>query len=833
MLRHLFVLLGLAFAPMLVHAQSLFDIDFGTGRSHPFDVQHIALDVRFNLDSDEVIGDVRHTLRSLQAGTHSICLDADSTMTVERALVDGRPAAYTLTGSTLCVDLNRTLGYDSVATLEIAYRVRPKRGLYFIHPDSTTPEFRPMIWTQGEAQDNHHWFPLYDYPNDLATTEVTMRVPTAWQALSNGTLVSTRANSDGTTTWHYQMNEPHAGYLVMVAAGDFLVTRDTTRGVPMAYYTDPGAPGRVAPTFGRTGDMLAFYEDYLGVPFPWNKYDQIVVDDFMYGGMENTTAVVLVHSLLVDSTERIDRPADGTIAHELAHQWFGDLVTARSWAHLWLHESFATWMQAFYFGHAYGPDEYAWIMYQNGLEGLESDETRGADPIVAGQGWVPNLYPRGSRVIHMLRATVGPEAFRRGLHEYLTRNAHRCAETHDLQVAMEDASGLDLDWFFREWLYRGGHPDYAVSTEYSDATLHMTVLQTQKHDSTGGRFVMPIPIELHFVDDHGNDRFVADTVVVANDTERFVFPTEREPDYVIFDAGDAVLKRVAFPRTTTQLLAQLRAPRMIDRYLAAEALAPSDDQSLTHLSWEGVTSSLQRAYQQEGSDHVRAAIVRAAARVVGESTAGNDAVGQALRLVVGAMDDRAIDVRKAAIEEAECVHDRVERAALLRRRLTDSSVSNRMAALEQLASMHADSLAGPLRDVRRAWGNRTDLIMRWVGAVAMAREKQFADDVARYAGPGYRGFARMASITALSRLDTMTPAMLEAYSAALRSPRKSLYATAAASISAHPLESVRGMLEGIRGDLSGEPRRSVDRLLGKSHATAESQDDVHEDDDAQ
>ncbi|MEO5931475.1 MAG: M1 family aminopeptidase [Candidatus Kapaibacterium sp.] len=800
MLRTSLILLALATICGSATAQSLFDrVTYKGARSHRFDVLHIAIDVHFDDPAREVIGTVNHTIRSLSADLAVVRLDAGENMTFSRMMVDGVPARYEHVGDTLLISLPKQKVYGDTFNISIDYRVKPIKGLYFIQPDSLAPRRRHQIWTQGEAEDNRYWVPIYDYPNDHATSEVTATVQGGWKALSNGRLVSTKNNADGTSTWHYSMEKPHASYLIMLAAGDYLVTRDSADGVPLEYWTYPDMPDRVIPTFGRTPDIIRYISRITGVPYPWNKYSQIFIANFMYGGMENTTATTLNDYALVDDRGLIDYNTDGLVAHEAAHMWYGDLVTNRSWGHLWLHESYATYLAARYNGYHQGDDAFLKEMYDNGISGVNADEQNGRDPLANGRGITPNVYQRGSRVLHMLNALVGEDMFWRSNRLYFQRMGYGNAETNDLKIAFEDATGINLDWFFDEWVYKAGYPAYKVEESYGKDSVKLRIRQTQGIDTLTGLFQMPVPIEFYL-----RGGVVRDTVWVAQADETFSFPIQERPRFTIFDAGDAILKTVSFRRSDEELVAQLEAPRMIDRFQAVKLLTARDSSLRDRDRLRRKSLAIRDAFLKEPSWYVRDEIVEATG--VLDTNVGMEIVMKALR-------DPSHDVRHTAVDHSYMISDKRVLAPLLRPLLADSSYAVVSSALGMLAAVDTSGLEAILRSIKGIRGRRDKLAYAWLNAESIAQYSTLVDYVVEYVSPDYTGSTRSQALVVLSRLDTITPGARSAIVRGLTDRSPVVRSSAGIAARKHLDKDMRAMLQDLRAQLTGDEKETVDKIL--------------------
>ncbi|NQV28155.1 MAG: HEAT repeat domain-containing protein [Rhodopirellula sp.] len=384
-------------------------------------------------------------------------------------------------------------------SIEIDYSVtNPATGLHFFAPTEKAPDIPLMVWSQGEPQANHYWFPCLDNSNERQSTELIVNVPTGIDVLSNGTLLSRKNLAEGQTTFHWKQEKEHVAYLVTLVAGRFSVATEEWRGKPVTYYVPENHQSDIQRTFGRTKPMLEFFSERFGIEYPWDKYAQVVVEQFTFGGMENTSATTLYHRALHDERAIVDSTPDWLIAHELAHQWWGDLVTCKDWSHLWLNEGFATYSESLWAEHALGRDERDWHLLEDSLAGRSGlTQTR---PIVdrhypnPGSMFDNRVYPKGAWVLHMLRSRLGDEDFFRGLQRYGTVMAYQTAETSDLRKTFERLYGLSLERFFGDWTERPGNPNLLVETEWQPQSkrLKVHVKQTQKEDV----FEIPVRIDV-------------------------------------------------------------------------------------------------------------------------------------------------------------------------------------------------------------------------------------------------------------------------------------------------------------------------------------------------
>ncbi|HEV2749556.1 MAG TPA: M1 family aminopeptidase [Gemmatimonadales bacterium] len=668
-------------------------------RSHDYDLVHQRIELKnFNWDSTSFDGRVTTTLVALKPGLDSLLLDAGKRLAVARVTdLRGAPLRSAAHGDTLVVYPARALAFHDTLRFTIEYhaRIENGRGLTFIRPDGL--EHRPQqIWSQGEDENNHFWFPTYDYPNDKATWELVATVPGEYTVVSNGRLVADRKNPGGTRTVSWRQDEPSSTYLVSLIVAPLVKLADRWggagggRGIPVEYYVYRADSARARRLFGVTPDMIDVYSRLTGVPYPWPKYAQTTVADF-FGGMENVSATTLV-DWLPDDRAYLDRPWYQwiLIPHELAHQWFGDYVTLENWANMWLNEGFAEFLPGQYWRGKLGPhaeDDYYLDEYR---QYLQIDQRRRM-PLAALAS--NNVYPKGALVLRMLLRYLGPERFWASIHLYLTRHALGNATTDDLRQAVLDATGENLAWFWEQWIYDAGHPQFAVTAAYDSATRKMalTVKQTQsdsgKADTTKStlKFQTPpafrMPITVRVGTEHGD--VVRRTELDAREQTIEIAGLSGPPTMVVFDDGNTILKELAFDQPTTWLAVQLRRdPDLWNRQWAIEQLAKrtADTAAAAALAWAATSADyfLTRA---------------GAAEALGAFPAAGGAP------LAAALRDTSAQVRRAAIAALGQIGG-ARVADLARATLHgDSSYEVRAAALTAL--VHADSTA---RDSAVVWG---------------------------------------------------------------------------------------------------------------------------------
>lgn len=546
-------------------------------RHYGYVVRHLRGDLRVNLDDRSVSGSVEYRLLSPSDGY--VDFDA-SEMRISGVRVDGSVVSFEYDGRLIRFPLSR--GEHSVV---IDYYAKPRKGLYFILPDDYYRDRRPVVWTQGESEDNHYWLPIPDYPSVKFTSELYITVPKPLIAVSNGVLVEVR-DLGSETMWHWRLDKPHSAYLVAFAAGEFDVIREDCGGLPIEHYVPKGMGVVARFSFHRTCDMLRFFSEYTGIEYPWPNYKHVAVPEFIYGGMENTTVTILTATTLHDEhahcpgsrfpcPDREDFTSDGLVAHELAHQWFGDYVTTRDWGNIWLNEAFATYLEALYTEHAKGREEFLYELHQN-LKAYLNELNRYSRPIVTRLYRDPeemfdrHTYEKGSLVLHTLRSLLGDEAFRRGISTYLGRHAYGNADTEDLRKAFEEASGRPLDWFFHQFVYSSGHPviKYSWSYDSSSRALRLSVSQTQGEDS--------YPVYRLFLEFEVKLPSGKVEVVRHEIEERSVsiyVPMPERPLYVCLDPEFKVAIKSTNPeKSLEEAIAELGSGSVVCRLEAVEAL---------------------------------------------------------------------------------------------------------------------------------------------------------------------------------------------------------------------------------------------------------------------
>ncbi|MCA6450885.1 MAG: M1 family metallopeptidase [Chitinophagaceae bacterium] len=548
------------------------------------DLVHTRLDARFDYNRSYLNGKVWLTLKPHFYATDSLQLDAKGMNIHKVELVRAGkniPLKYQYVDSlVLQIKLDRTYKKDENYVVYIDYTAKPDefktegsaaisdaKGLYFINPKGEEKDKPTQIWTQGETEASSVWIPTIDKTNQKTTQEFMLTVPAKYVTLSNGKMTAQKKNTDGTRTDTWVMELPHAPYLFFIGVGDFAVVKDSYKGKEVNYYVEKSYEKVARKIFGLTPEMMKFFsEKVTGVEFPWVKYSQMVGRDYVSGAMENTTATLHQESAQQNARELIDGNSwEGTIAHELFHQWFGDYVTAESWSNLTVNESFADYSQLLWLEYKYGADEAGFENYKEMQNYLGSAESRSKDLVRFFYRDKEDMfdlvsYQKGGRILHMLRNYVGDEAFFKSLNKYLTTNKFGNGNAHKLRLAFEEVTGKDLNWFFNQWYFGSGHPKLEISYGYDvpTQTASVYIKQTQPGDKL---FKLPVSIEVY----HGNSK-KRYTVWAENAADTFSFSVASKPDLINVDADKVLLAEKKDTKTLSEWIHQYTyAGKYLDR----------------------------------------------------------------------------------------------------------------------------------------------------------------------------------------------------------------------------------------------------------------------------
>jgi aminopeptidase N len=677
-------------------------------------IRHLKLDLRFDYERRHVEGVATFTILPINDGLTHFELDI-AEMAIKGVLLSSaagdplkspdqtngpisRRLEFETRPEKLEIELDRTYARGETLTIEVEYSCSPRKGLFFVEPDEAYPNKPRQIWSQGENEDAHWWFPCHDVTNQKMTTEMIATVKSNFFALSNGELVSVNENN-GARTYHWRQSQPHPAYLVTIVIGEYETLDDDFQELPITYYVYKDRVREGRRLFDATPRMIEFFGEKFGYAYPYPKYAQILVDDFLFGAMENTSASTFTDRCLLDDSATIDLSYDDIVAHELAHQWWGDLVTCKDWSHIWLNESFATYSEYLWREHSRGRDEARFALFQDFLTYLREDRTSHRRPIVFNRYRFSedvmdrHAYEKGACVLDMLRWELGDDAFFRTLARYLNKHAFENAETNDFKVAIEEATGRNLHWFFDQWLYGPGYPELEVSCDWrrEQNMLRISVKQVQESDDGARVFRFSVEVEIATAGPEQSpetDRRASYRIVVEKPEQDFYFPCESKPRMVLFDKGHRVFKVMRFEKSSQELIFQLtRAEDAIDRARAARELSAfkgeetanalreallGDDFfgvrmaaaiSLGEVGSGGARAALIEAYRLSKDSHVRRACVYALGNFKDEETI--DLLGEALgkdesyyvavaasRALAQIGGDKSYDILQASIPRA-------------------------------------------------------------------------------------------------------------------------------------------------------------------------------------
>jgi len=570
------------------------------------DLIHTKLAVSFNWEKAELYGKADIILRPYFYATNNLELNARGMDIHQVALVENgnkKPLDFTYDSLLITIALDKNYTRNDTLTIFIDYTAKPDdlktggsnaissdKGLYFINPKGEEKNKMPQIWTQGETESNSVWFPTVDASNQKMTNEIAITVAEKYATLSNGILINSEINGNGTRTDFWEMDQPHAPYLVMMAIGEYKVVKDKWRNIEVNYYVEEAFEPYAKDIFGLTPEMIEFYSNILGVDYPWQKYHQVVVRDYVSGAMENTSAVIFGDFVYQTKREMIDGSSgEDVIAHELFHHWFGDLVTCESWSNLPLNESFATYSEFLWNEYKHGNDKAAHGLQQDLSGYLSQAKQTGPKDMIRfdyedkEDMFDGHSYQKGGRILHMLRKYMGDEAFFASLKLYLDENKYTDVEMHQLRLACEKVTGEDLNWFFNQWFFAKGHPVLEINYEYNDSTKTQKVIVEQKQNfEEVPLYKLPFKIDIY-----ANGKKETKEVVVDKVMNVFEFKASSKPDLVNVDADKMLLCEKTDNHKSTEEWAFLYQPtanygalkmNYLDKYEAISKLQKSKEE---------------------------------------------------------------------------------------------------------------------------------------------------------------------------------------------------------------------------------------------------------------
>jgi aminopeptidase N len=542
------------------------------------DITHLALDVTPDFKARTVTGKALLKFKVNARPVQELHLDGVN-LAVKSVNSTEAVRAWQATENALIVTFSNPVAAGKQFEVTIEYSAEPQAGLYFRTPEMGYKEGDTHLFSQGEEIEARNWYPCIDSPNMKFTSEITCHVPDGMTVISNGRLLSQDNDANGLTSFHWSQEKPHANYLISLVAGYFKKLEEKHKNVPLAFYTPPSEFDEAKNSFADTKDIMAFFEEEIGVPYPWDKYDQVCVNDFVAGGMENTSCTTLTDSTLHSAATENIRSSESLISHEMAHQWFGDLVTCKDWSHIWLNEGFATFYETLYDGHKNGRDSMLYELYgrMTQITGIPNDTNaivrRNYDEPREMFGY--QAYPKGSWVLHSLRSQLGEDMYRRCIKTYLERHRYGSVITDDLRKVMEELTGRSFDQFFDQWVYHAHHPELDVTYSWDDTAslAKLTIRQSQKVSENVLLFNLPVTIRFK-----GKFGTIDKSIQVREKEEDFYFPLDSAPEIVRIDPEFTFLCRMNFHVSNAMLYAQLADREdVIGRLYAIEQLRDRKD----------------------------------------------------------------------------------------------------------------------------------------------------------------------------------------------------------------------------------------------------------------
>lgn len=724
--------------------------------SRTYQTAHTSLDLDIDLERRRIAGHVTHTIRSLRDGLPEVRMNCVG-LSIDSVVVDGRRARFEypvpanqstswLAGASegvaddqLVVACSPPLARGTDARVAVYYSGAPEIGLYWIPTEKGIPDQRLEVWSQGEGEDNRHWIPCNDYPNEKATFEGRFRVAKGYSALSNGALVETR-EVGGKTEFHWKLDQPQVSYLIVLAVAKYKIFEQTAGDLPLTYWVPPNTDdATILRGYGLTPDMIEYFEKEIGIDYPYAKYAQVSVQDYIYGGMENTTATVMNMRTLYDERAALTRTEQNLVAHELAHQWWGDMLTCREWSHMWLNEGFATYYAYLYKAHHDGDDAFRYQIHDIHQDVIKADNAEPRPMVVDffNRSDARNnalVYVKGASTLHMLRMILGDDLYRETIRRYGEENKFDVVDTQDLMRAVRDVTGENLDWFFEQWVFLAGHPKFRVSKSWDKAAgvLSLKVEQTQK--TTGLVPVFRVPVDVEIVWDGGRE---TQRIMVEETSSIYYFRLPNEPKMVVFDKGDWVLKTIDFPKQTHESIYELANGDFMTRVRAAEALSAKGADTRTVPALR--STLLGDAYW---------GLRREAALSLGKI--GNDAARAALLEGIAAAEARV----RLASAEALGGFQRDEKAAAPLERLvgSDPAYGVRAAAIASLVKIRAEHAARVCLDALKQESDQDIVRNAALNGLADLNDTAALDRVKPYCTSGNRRAYRNTAIASYAKI---------------------------------------------------------------------------------
>ncbi len=818
---------GAALADTPVNA---FDPAIGADPRHyppdcPVDFRHLRLELTFDdLTSRSFTGVASLTVTPVNGNVTALTLDAVDLDIKQVDATGGVALRWDYDGKKLALLFDHPLPQDKLTTINIRYRcVEPIDGMTWALPDEAYPHRPLVIHTQGEPTFARYWFPCLDSPVDRCTTEVEVTIPSPFFALSNGKLVDRKDSSDGKrTTFHYRQEQPHVFYLVTLVIGKFNEVKDTWRGIDVQYFLPEGSGEAARLSYGKTPDMLEYFSNKLAFPYPYAKYAQVTVPLFSFGGMENTSATTMGDTAILTPHAAIDQDLEGLISHELAHQWFGDLITCRSWEHLWLNEGFATFMGSVWKERSKGREEYLYDFWKRFPRIAANDRTDDGPGILFKEYRHPNEvfrfkgsmpYIKGSCVLHMLRHQLGETIFWNGLRSYVAAHAYQQVETNDLRRSFEVASGRNLERFFDQWVSRPGIVNLEVTYRW-DAASHTAVVRVvQTQPITRDTPAFHAPLDLYFA---SGDEVFTKTIDLTQRSETYRHEFDMKPDLFCVDPEAGLLAKIKTEKPRAMWLNQLRrGPTTIARANAALSLSRDARPEVVD-ALRSVVETDQEHWTVRGE----------AASALG---AMNNARGRdALLVLLGKR--KTLDnsrVRAAVIQAAGSYDTREIGAALVPFAKSDPSERVEAAATRALGKIRSFDAQAVLVANAAKESFQGSIRLAAISALARRNDPRAIDIAMQYAAYGNADRMRPTAIRALGRLARQNPTRRDALRATianwLTDPQdRSIVAAIGALADMGDAASQAALRKAMRGAMKETQRNAAADALARARGETES-----------
>ncbi|MEP6570893.1 MAG: M1 family aminopeptidase [Acidobacteriota bacterium] len=736
---------------------------------HDYDTRHIALDLRFDWDHEQLKGVETFVFKPLAADLRKIELDAAEMAITSVKMASGSELKFQmdLRNQKLRIDLERPYQITEEITLAIEYHTNGPQtklaglvgaALRFIKPTAEDPTKPRQIWSQGETEYNHYWFPCYDHPNDFFTSEITATVEKPFSVISNGKLLETKDNKDGTRTFHWKIEQPHASYLSSIIVGEYVPIVGEYQGIPVITNVYPSEVKEGKVTTARLAEMVKFFSEKTGLTYPYAKYAQTTARDFG-GGMENISATTQTDNMIHDARTELDSNTDGLQSHELAHQWFGDYLTCRDWSDIWLNESFATYFQAMWDEHHLGGDDFLYSDVKANQDAYLAAWKQGTrHPIVTKNYANPDAvfdtyaYPRGGAVLHMLRQTLGEDNWWRAINYYLRKYANQPVETEQFRIAIEESTGQSMDWFFDEWLYRMGHPIFRVNQAYDPATkvLKLSVEQMQTVDGASpfpqvALFQTPVNIEIGTTSGTHLER----VQILPLKQQNFSLAVDSKPLLVNFDYRGTLIKELEFDKTIEDLAYQMtRDQDVLGRVWA-----------LSQLQARVAAATSSAAEKQQIVDDISNAVIRDkfwGVRVNAAAALAEIPTPSARSALIAATRDADARVRARAVTSLASSKDASLASSYLKL-LNDQSYAVIKAAALALGETKATGAYEALNKLVNVPSWRDNIRASALAGLGELKDKRALEVALRYVVPGNPTQVRAAALRLLGKIGADDP----------------------------------------------------------------------------